>query len=55
MRPRDYELQLTGKRDSEFVGADHVPEAKQIFEKEIADYETKNPKLPPTCDVQKEQ
>jgi len=40
---------------AEFVGAEHVPEAKQIFEKEIADYETKNPKLPPTCDVQKEQ
>ena len=37
---------------AEFVGAEQVAEARQIFEKEIADYETKNPKLPPACDVQ---
>ena len=37
---------------AEFVGAEQVSEARKIFEREITDYETKNPKLPPTCDVQ---
>ena len=37
---------------AEFVGADQVPQAKLVFEKEIADYESRNPKLPPTCDMQ---
>jgi hypothetical protein len=37
---------------AEFVGADQVPQAKLVFEKEIADYESRNPKLPPACDMQ---
>jgi len=37
---------------AEFVGAEQAADARQIFEKEIANYESKNPKLPPTCDAQ---
>ena len=37
---------------AEFVGAEQVPQAKVVFEKEIADYEVKNPNLPPACDLQ---
>ena len=36
-----------------FVGDDQPDEAKIVFDQEIRDYETKNPNLPPTCDVQK--
>lgn len=35
-----------------FVGDDQPQEAKVVFEQEIQTYETKNPNLPPTCDVQ---
>jgi hypothetical protein len=35
------------------LGEDERPKAKAKFEQEIKDYETKNPNLPPTCDVQK--
>jgi hypothetical protein len=35
-----------------FVGDDQVDEAKVVFDEEIQNYETKNPNLPPTCDVQ---
>jgi hypothetical protein len=34
-------------------GDDERPKAKDKFEQEIKTYETKNPNLPPTCDVQK--
>jgi len=34
-------------------GDDTRPQAKVKFEQEIKTYETKNPNLPPTCDVQK--
>ena len=34
-------------------GDDEIPKAKNKFEQEIKTYETKNPNLPPTCDVQK--
>jgi hypothetical protein len=37
---------------AQFLGAEQVSEAREIFEREIASYETKNPNLPPTCDVQ---
>jgi len=37
---------------AEFVGADQVPQAKLVFDKEIVDYEGRNPNLPPTCDLQ---
>lgn len=39
--------------DSGLVGDDERPQAKAKFEEEIKNYETKNPNLPPTCDVQK--
>lgn len=32
-------------------GHDERPKARAIFEEEIRNYETKNPGLPPTCDV----
>ena len=34
-------------------GDDERPKAKDKFEQEIKTYETKNPNLPPTCDMQK--
>jgi hypothetical protein len=34
-------------------GDDERPKAKDKFEQEIKTYETKNPNLPPTCDVRK--
>lgn len=37
---------------AEFVGAEQVPQAKVVFDKEISDYESKTPNLPPTCDMQ---
>ena len=39
--------------DVGLVGNDERQQAKVEFEKEINNYETKNPNLPPTCDVQK--
>ena len=38
---------------AQLFGDDEREKAKVKFEQEIKDYETKNPKLPPTCDVQK--
>jgi hypothetical protein len=38
--------------NAEFVGDDRVDEAKVVFDEEIRNYETKNPNLPPTCDLQ---
>ena len=43
--------QQTG--NAQLFGADERPQAKVKFEQEIKSYETKNPNLPPTCDVQK--
>lgn len=40
--------------NAEFVGDDQVDEAKVVFDDEIRNYETKNPNLPPTCDVKKQ-
>lgn len=34
-------------------GDDERPQAKVKFDQEIKNYETKNPNLPPTCDVQR--
>jgi hypothetical protein len=34
-------------------GDDERPQAKAKFDQEIKNYETKNPNLPPTCDVQR--
>ena len=39
--------------NAQLFGADERPQAKVKFEQEIKSYETKNPNLPPTCDVQK--
>ncbi len=39
--------------DAKLFGDDVRQQAKAKFEQEIKNYETKNPKLPPTCDVQK--
>jgi hypothetical protein len=36
-----------------FVGDDQAAEAKVVFDEEIRKYETNNPNLPPTCDVQR--
>src|SRR5215212_9344868 len=38
---------------AQLFGDDEREKAKLKFEQEIKDYETKNPNLPPTCDVQK--
>jgi hypothetical protein len=35
-----------------FVGDDQPDEAKLVFDEEVRKYETNNPNLPPTCDVQ---
>jgi hypothetical protein len=36
---------------AEFVGDDQPDDAKTVFDEEIRTYESKNPDLPPTCDV----
>lgn len=41
------------KGTAEFVGADEVPQASTVFAEEIRRYESKNPNLPPTCDVRR--
>src|SRR5215210_7290364 len=38
---------------AQLFGDDEREKAKVKFEQEIKDYETKNPNLPPTCDMQK--
>ncbi len=38
---------------AQLFGDDEREKAKLKFEQEIKDYETKNPNLPPTCDVRK--
>ncbi|HKS10962.1 MAG TPA: hypothetical protein VJS13_15545 [Pyrinomonadaceae bacterium] len=38
---------------AKLFGDDLRPKAKTVFEQDIKTYETKNPDLPPTCDVQK--
>jgi hypothetical protein len=35
-----------------FVGDDQAQPAQQVFNEEIRSYETRNPNLPPTCDLQ---
>jgi hypothetical protein len=39
---------------AQLFGDDEREKAKVKFEQEIKDYETRNPNLPPTCDVKKE-
>jgi hypothetical protein len=39
--------------NAQLFGDDERPQARLKFEQEIKSYETKNPNLPPTCDVQK--
>ena len=39
--------------NAQLFGADERPQAKAKFQEEINSYETRNPNLPPTCDVQK--
>jgi len=39
--------------NAKLFGDDERQKAKLKFEQEIKDYETKNPNLPPTCDVQR--
>jgi len=39
--------------NAQLFGHDERPQAKAKFQQEINSYETKNPNLPPTCDVQK--
>jgi len=38
---------------AKLFGDDERQRAKTVFEQDIKNYETKNPNLPPTCDVQK--
>lgn len=38
---------------AKLFGDDLRPRAKTVFEQDIKTYETKNPNLPPSCDVQK--
>src|SRR5690349_7197644 len=38
---------------AQLFGDDEREKAKLKFEQEIKDYETKNPNLPPTCDIQR--
>ena len=40
---------------AQLFGDDESEKAKLKFEQEIKDYETKNPNLPPTCDVKRER
>jgi hypothetical protein len=37
--------------NAKLFGADDRQRAKAVFEQEMKDYETKNPNLPPTCDI----
>lgn len=39
--------------NAKLFGDDERQRAKTVFEQDIKTYETKNPNLPPTCDVQK--
>jgi hypothetical protein len=39
--------------NAQLFGDDERLQAKAKFEQEIKNYETTNPNLPPTCDVQK--
>jgi hypothetical protein len=39
--------------NAQLFGDDVREKAKEKFDQEIKNYETKNPNLPPTCDVQK--
>jgi hypothetical protein len=39
--------------NASLFGDEEREKAKAVFEQEIKNYETKNPNLPPTCDVQK--
>lgn len=39
--------------DSALIGHDTREQAKSVFDEEIKRYETKNPNLPPTCDMRK--
>lgn len=39
--------------DAQLFGDDDREKAVQKFEKEVKDYETKNPNLPPTCDARR--
>lgn len=39
------------KGTASFVGADQAAQASEIFTQHINEYETRNPNLPPTCDV----
>ena len=41
--------------NAHLFGDDMRPQAKVVFEEEIKNYETKNPNLPPTCDVKKKR
>ena len=41
--------------NAQLFGEDERDKAKQKFEQEIRDYETKNPNLPPTCDVKRKR
>ena len=38
---------------AQLFGQDSREQAKAVFEEDIKNYETRNPNLPPTCDVQK--
>ena len=38
---------------AQLFGQDSREQGKAVFEQDIKNYETKNPNLPPTCDVQK--
>jgi hypothetical protein len=51
---RRLRAQVSQKAGSaKLFGDDAREKAKDKFDQEIKDYETKNPNLPPTCDVQK--
>jgi len=41
--------------DADLFGDDSREQARVKFEQEIKNYETKNPNLPPTCDVQRKK
>jgi len=41
--------------NAQLFGDDEREKAKVKFEQEIKDYETRNPNLPPTCDVQRKR
>ena len=51
---RKLRARVTSQRgNATLFGDDLRPKAKDKFEQEIKTYETKNPNLPPTCDVQR--